>query len=179
MGLDFTLWKRRGNILRLVQIPGGTDGFKVNRGDQTLWSSLKGEPDSRQRLGHMSTSNTRRLKRGWVIVGLFIGQSRGLRHYLIYAAYAWKRWLIAGSGPSRRWGQAWEKELQRGSNLGESRCTVTTGLKKPHARQFKFSLVEYPLCSKPLQPFQGHVPARTSVGTTSHQADTGHSKGPQ
>lgn len=37
---------KRTTVLRLIQIPGGTDGFKVNRGD------------FRRRHGHMSTSNT-------------------------------------------------------------------------------------------------------------------------
>lgn len=48
MGLDFTLLKRRGIVLRLVQIPGGKDGFKVNkrRLSEDLWNesqSLDGD----------------------------------------------------------------------------------------------------------------------------------------
>lgn len=127
-GLDFTLWKRRGTVLRLDQIPGGTDSFKENRGEQILWRSLLWEPDFRRRHGHMSTSNTEEgyrtkeeklgsveLAGGW--------QWRLLKECLLAKAMlfvimwslwymfasAWKHWVIAGSPPPRLWGWAWEK----------------------------------------------------------------------
>lgn len=57
-GTGLHIMNKRSTVLRLIQIPGGTDGFKVNRGD------------FRQRHGHMSTSNTGSgggLKRGAMV----------------------------------------------------------------------------------------------------------------
>ncbi len=48
--------------------------------------------------------------------------------------------------------------------------------KKTHGRQFTFTSVKYPLCTKPLQPFQGRFPTGTGRRTAFHQADSGHSK---
>lgn len=63
-GTGLHIMKETRLFLRLIQIPGGKAGFKVNREDQTLWRSLEWEPDFRQRHGHMSTSNTGRLREG-------------------------------------------------------------------------------------------------------------------
>lgn len=57
-GTGLHIMNKRSTVLRLIQIPGGTDGFKVNRGD------------FRRRHGHMSTSNAESgggLKRGAMV----------------------------------------------------------------------------------------------------------------
>lgn len=114
---------------------------------------------------------------------LFTGLSHGLCHNVMSVIHVClcleTLWNVSWPSPIHKLGAAEGIKpgiFQTHSDHQFQKSTPPPPKKKNiHGRQFTFTSVKYPLCAKTLQPFQGHVPTGTSMRTTFHQVDAGHS----